>query len=159
MSAHNFDSILASVAIKTIEKLAFIFPVVDGNCVIVPDHYMSSRVLFSGPFSGSLILKITSALALELTANMLGIEEDKISPEQQYDAIREALNVICGNLLPEIAGDQQIFNIHSPEILSEDNSRNTLNNSGRKHSGRAILLIDNERIDLCLHIDSQDGND
>lgn len=159
MNANNFNSILSFVAIRTMEKLAYIFPVAEENCIFEADSFLSSRVLFSGPFSGSLILRMTRTLVLELTANMLGIEEEEISLEQQYDAIREAVNVICGNFLPEIAGKQEIFYINSPEIISEGDIENILNNKAKEYDARAILSIDNAGIELCLIVDGRDHND
>ena len=39
------------------------------------------------------------------------LKEEEIDSEQKFDAIKETLNILCGNLLPEIAGNQDIFNI------------------------------------------------
>jgi hypothetical protein len=36
------------------------------------------------------------------------------------------LNVICGNLLPAIAGDHVVFNIEAPEIISENDAKTKL---------------------------------
>ena len=70
------------------------------------------------------MMRISQGAVTELTANMLGLDDDcEISVDEQQDAFKEMLNVICGNLLPAIAGDQREFNIGPPAILSEDETR------------------------------------
>ena len=60
----------------------------------------------------------SAAILQELAANMLGIDEDEeIEETQKHDALKEALNVICGNVLPAIAGRQAVFNIGAPEMV------------------------------------------
>ena len=48
-----------------------------------------------------------------LAANMLGVDEAPGSAEQA-DALGELANVLCGNLLPAIAGEQHVFILEAP---------------------------------------------
>ena len=66
---------------------------------------------FTGPFSGSMVMKATADLLAALAANMLGVRETP-SPDEQRDALGEAANVVCGNLLPAIAEDEILSLIH-----------------------------------------------
>ena len=50
---------------------------------------------------------------------MLGQEEPPPEPTQK-DALGEIVNVICGNLLPSIAGPEPVFDISAPEILEKN---------------------------------------
>jgi chemotaxis protein CheY-P-specific phosphatase CheC len=78
------------------------------------------RVDFNGYFDGRLLMRISACVIPELANNMLGRDDDaEISDSEQQDALKEILNVICGNALPAIAGDQVEFNIVAPEILSQ----------------------------------------
>ncbi len=72
---------------------------------------------FEGPFSGNLLVRICGGLLPILAANMLG-EEGTPSRSLQYDALGEIANVICGNMLPSIAGSKDVFHV-SPPRLSE----------------------------------------
>ena len=66
-------------------------------------------------------MRISTCVIPELANNMLGLDDDAdITDAEQQDALKEILNVICGNVLPAIAGDQVEFNIEAPEILSQD---------------------------------------
>jgi hypothetical protein len=48
---------------------------------------------------------------------MLGADDGSALPaDEQHDALRELINVICGNLLPMIGGGTAEFNIQTPFI-------------------------------------------
>ncbi len=121
--------ILTVVANETLEKLAFIFAFADDERVKDGrPPAVTGRVDFNGYFSGALMMRISQGAMGELAANMLGVDDDcEISDAEQQDAFKEMLNVICGNLLPAIAGDQMEFHIGSPAVLSEDDVRIELN--------------------------------
>jgi chemotaxis protein CheY-P-specific phosphatase CheC len=125
LMGQKIKNILAAVTSDTLEKLAFLF--------VFPDEERDSdgprpvivgRVEFNGFFSGSLVLRMSSSVLAELSANMLGVDDDAVvSHEDQQDAFKEMLNVICGNLLPAIAGDHVVFNIKAPEIILEEDTK------------------------------------
>ena len=129
----KIKSIIAGVTNETLEKLAFLFAFPDdernGD---VPPPAVTGRVYFSGYFPGRLVIRLSASALPELSANMLGLEEDdEISDEDQQDAFKEMINVICGNALPAIAGDQVEFNIGAPEIISESDVQAEVNNENR----------------------------
>lgn len=113
---------LVEVTADTLEKLAFIFtfpaedaPQADGQSREVV------RVDFSGPFGGGMELSLPSAAMAELAVNMLGAEDgERLSPEQQRDALKELINVVCGNLLPVMAGHAEEFNLRPPYMVCDD---------------------------------------
>ena len=120
--AEQIRKALSQVAVETFEKLAFMFAFPEdedpGEQV---EALVSASVVFSGPFSGQVIIHISKAVLPELAANMLGLDDESdVTVDQQHDALKEALNVVCGNLLPVIAGRQHIFNMKMPQILSRD---------------------------------------
>jgi len=113
---------LAQVGVETFEKLAFMFAfLADGEPAEQIEDAVSAGVVFSGPFSGRVTMNISAALLPELAANMLGLDDEaEVTLEQQYDALKETLNVVCGNLLPAIGGRDPIFNMEMPKVLSQD---------------------------------------
>jgi hypothetical protein len=72
-------------------------------------------VEFQGPLEGCLDLRLTEDLVPELTANMMGTDT---APDEATcrDAVGELVNVICGNLLPELAGYQAVFDLTAPVV-------------------------------------------
>ncbi len=85
---------------------------------ITYDSAVAASVSFAGPFSGNLIMVVSGQILPELTGNMLGVDDNaETTLEQRHDALKELINVICGNLLPTIAGKHSIFNVNAPVIL------------------------------------------
>lgn len=116
----QLEKILSDIAADSLEKLAFVFVFpADEAYIRLSDSMVTASVSFSGSFSGILIMKVSAEALPELAANMLGLDEDEETTlDQQHDALQETLNVICGNLLPAIAGRQEVFNIDSPQIVA-----------------------------------------
>lgn len=113
------ENILSDIAGESLEKLAFLlsFPADEAGAG-PPASTAAASVSFAGAFSGVLVMQMSDDALPELAANMLGLADDEeTTPDQQHDALKEALNVICGNLLPAIAGSQAVFNIDPPRIV------------------------------------------
>ncbi len=110
--------ILVEETIDTLEKLAFIFAASEEDLTQFADaERITVSADFSGPCSGSLVMEFGAEGLSELAANMLGLDEaETISEEEQRDALKEALNIICGNVLPAIAGAEAVFNISTPQL-------------------------------------------
>jgi len=41
-----------------------------------------------------------------------------VEKRDQFDALREVANVICGNMLPGVAGSDEAFQISPPELIN-----------------------------------------
>jgi hypothetical protein len=74
-------------------------------------------VAFHGPVEGRLVLSISGNVLPSMVANMLG-EEGAPGPEVMEDALGELANVICGNVLPGIAGGQETFHLDPPRPMA-----------------------------------------
>ena len=116
---------LSAVAMATLEKLAFLFasPVADAPA-IEESELETVRVDFSGVFTGSLEVSLSVPVLAELSANMLGAGEGRaLSAAVHRDALKELANIVCGNLLPAIAGRDKEFNIHVPVLAAAEAHR------------------------------------
>jgi CheY-specific phosphatase CheX len=106
-------------------------------------------VEFSGLFRGWLVVRVSSSIIPELAGNMLGMaDDDEISAEAQQDAFKELTNVICGNVLPAIAGDQVEFSIGAPQTLSAEDTRELL--GGDDPAGVVRLMVEDGYCDVYL---------
>jgi hypothetical protein len=116
------NEVLLQESIGTLERLAFMFAYPDEERQTAgPGPVVAACVSFAGPVSGQLALQMSAAALPELTANMLGLEPDEaIDASQQHDALRETVNVICGNLLPALFGPSSVFSIGAPQVLAAD---------------------------------------
>jgi CheY-specific phosphatase CheX len=118
--SEQLKEILRRVAEDVMEKLAFLLSFGSDESA-QGDMFSAASISFSGSVKGTLIMAISDQILPQLAGNMLGLDDDEESTnEQQQDAVKELINVICGNLLPAISGKQHIFHIEPPHLLSED---------------------------------------
>jgi len=112
----KLETELYKAAAMTFEELSFLLPTPE-----IDEQQLNAQVEaavsvdFEGPFSGKLLVKVYGGLLPILAANMLG-EEEVTSRTQQYDALGEIANVICGHMLPGIAGSKDIFHVSPPRM-------------------------------------------
>jgi CheY-specific phosphatase CheX len=141
---------LHRVAEEILEKLAFMFSFPeDDRDETDYESALAASVSFTGPFSGALVMVVSDQILPELTGNMLGIDDDEgTSLEQRHDALKELINVICGNLLPAIAGKHSIFHVNAPTILPEG----TKITNDDKPVSVARLSIEDEPCDILLFV-------
>lgn len=116
-----------------------------------PSHF--TLVKFEGPFFGCVVLAAGCRLAMMIAANMLGVEEDDPdAAEKTRDALGEISNMICGNLLPALAGAKPEFRIEAPEHISEEEYRR-MRAAATPDSGAAISFsIENCAAELSLFL-------
>lgn len=150
----NLERELFKAAVLVFEKLAFMFPTQE-----IEKHQQNARVEavmsveFCGLFSGHMVVKICGDILPSIAANMLG-EEDPPSERRQRDALGEIANVICGNMLPEIAKPKEgVFHIGAPQIIEITDSP-----GGDTDSPVAEVQIglDQGRADLLLFVSNND---
>jgi len=89
----------------------------------LPEKFIKASMAFTGSIRGRVNLMVPDELAKELASNIIGKEIDKnISQRHLNDALKEVLNVTCGNLLSAVVGTEQVFDAASP-ILSEHDQK------------------------------------
>jgi CheY-specific phosphatase CheX len=142
------EKALYKAAALTFEELGFMLPSPEiEEEQRAADAEIAVIVRFRGPVQGKLIVLLCGALLPTLAANMLGVESIP-SLEQQHDALREVGNVICGNMLPLIAGTKPVFNVDLPQIVSD---LNQLPSPPPLASAR--IGIEEGRAELMLYVD------
>ena len=164
--SEKIKTILSRIAVKTFEELVFLCAFdEDESYTAQIDPAVAAKISFSGFFSGVLIMSLSAKILPQLTTNMLGVDEqEETTLDQQYDALKETLNVVCGNLLPEIAGTQEVFNIDPPTIVAEDgvikksNGRNPICkiNLALEEGSCEFFLFADDRIPLNAHVTEQE---
>ena len=87
----------------------------------LPEKFIKASMTFTGSIQGRVNLMVPDELAKELASNIIGKEIDKnISQRHLNDALKEVLNVTCGNLLSAIVGTKQVFDAAPPTLTEHD---------------------------------------
>jgi len=105
---------------EVFENLCFMMPSpTDGS--IPPDAGSLSRVVlavdFGGAGRGTLHLTLPDTMIASVASSMLG-EDGPLELSEQYEAACELANIVCGNVLPLIAGDRAVFDLQSPRVIA-----------------------------------------
>ncbi len=132
---------LSRATTATFEELALLFPETE----LSPEQAAAPldvgvSVEFRGPLTGRLVVRASQCILPAIAANMLGAEESKQLPLQR-DALGEIGNVICGHVLPLIAGADKIFNLAAPVL----------------HEGGALPQRDHDRPAATVQVGVENG--
>lgn len=121
MNRLQLHTALATATTSTFEELALLLVVApearpDAPAAApadAPRPPCGVRVDFDGPWSGSVVVRVDEAVLDASAANMLGIAAAPDAAARR-DALGEIANVICGNVLPAIAGRAAVFALQAP---------------------------------------------
>lgn len=123
MTRQQLHSALAEATTSTFEELALLLvapaagdPPHGGTASAAVRPSCGVRVDFDGPWGGSVLLRVDEAVLDAAAANMLGIAAAPDAPARR-DALGELANVVCGNLLPVIAGRAAVFALQAPRWI------------------------------------------
>ena len=118
MDTESYKNTLLEVFSRVLEESAFMFtePGDENALEEVSERYVLVTIGFSGPIIGKILLATPEEIAPQITANMLGMDEDDpLVLENPYDGLKELINVVCGNLVTQIMGEKVVVNLEIPE--------------------------------------------
>ena len=150
----DIATVLSQTAARILEELVFLFTSpVDESAVHETEAVAISKVTFTGPLSGTLVMKLSSRVLPELTTNMLGLDSsDEVTMEDQLGSLTETLNIICGNFLPELAGKREVFDIGQPLVITENEASGFF--GGNATASHVFLALEDGLCQLDLFINS-----
>jgi hypothetical protein len=153
---NNHEELLLITAQRIFEESTFAF-------VDMPDdpHHLFSEVSpmifqidFNGPYSGMICMRILPPLASMLADNMLGEDDEEEDPvSRNNDAMGELLNILCGNLLPLIAGPQEEFALSSPRKISDGEFDAILRIKSDWPMVRSGFIVEGHPVDFMLSME------
>lgn len=115
--------ILSEVLRQVLERFAFMFSELVPREELPPteSEHRLAEMSFTGRVSGSLAMAVPKEMCQEIAANVLGIEaDDALAIKDAEDALKEVLNLTCGQVLTSIAGEKALFDLSVPETAELD---------------------------------------
>jgi CheY-specific phosphatase CheX len=138
---------LFKAAASTFEDLALLFPSRElDELQREASLDVAVAVAFSGPFGGRLEVRVSAALLPVIAANMLG-DDTAHDDQTARDAVGELANVICGNVLPAIAGSREVFHLEAPRGIDVAPA------PGLPPAATADIGLDESRAEVRLYVD------
>jgi chemotaxis protein CheY-P-specific phosphatase CheC len=122
----DIKDLTSRVVARVMGQLAFMFGerVSADELPPTPKSAFHAEMSFSGPFGGIFGIVVPAAICPSIAANVLGIDEDDPDALRKgQDALKELVNVACGHILTEIAGEDPVFDLTVPDvstILADD---------------------------------------
>ncbi len=114
------------------------------------DYLLEGRLAFNGAGEGCLVMGVPVSLGRDVAANLLGVEANAPDAElQTRDAIGEVLNMVGGNLIPELLGPRALCQLETPqvELVSPSNHQRRLDQA----KCRVYMVTEDGRhVDLAL---------
>ena len=150
MSVDNINT-LAGVAIEVLERYAFMLgdpPETGGDLAALADPSWMITIAFTGPCAGGMGIMVPPALARQVAANLYGGEPAEVCDERSQDAVKELLNIVCGNYLHEVAGNGPVFDLAAPVLQSVAREE-----AVRSVNGKTRILLVVEGHPLLLFIE------
>lgn len=148
--ANKHSELISEVFCSVLETQAFMF----GEPVDLEDlppragEYIKAQMGFAGPLKGTLALAMPEAMCTEVAANVLGLDlDDDEAADSAQDALQELLNVVCGQVLTELAGEEPVFDLTVPEVTAVGDAEWSALLAARDV---APLVVDDEAVLLCL---------
>lgn len=108
---------LTMVFSDVLANLAFMFTGEPPPEPLADDVWLEGTIRYYGPVSGSLRLRCTRDFSIALAANLLGTDADHSDAEENAnDAIKELMNILCGQFVTSAYGTGEVFRLTIPQI-------------------------------------------
>ncbi|MDR2733487.1 MAG: chemotaxis protein CheX [Spirochaetota bacterium] len=118
--AKDSQTVIDEVFCKVLEKQAFLFPDKTPAAELPPQsgNMLCADITFFGTEGkGKINFYAPEIMCQELAANFLGIEPDsEEAASKAPDALKEMLNMVCGNFLTDFAGETAVFDLTVPGV-------------------------------------------
>lgn len=109
---------LATIFSEVLADLAFMFTEEEPGDVVPGTRWLETTIGYSGNSTGILRLRCPWGFSIHLAANLLGIDvgDDDID-KSAHDAVKEFMNIVCGQFLTAMFGTQELFSLTIPQSI------------------------------------------
>lgn len=118
----DLKEILIDSMTDVVEKLTFMFieEAEPEEMDVEGRELLKVHMTFSGEHKGQLELLSPKSKVVEISANVLGLDEEEVTEEMYSDSFREVLNVLLGNILTSRYGVEPVFDLSVPVVTEPD---------------------------------------
>jgi len=137
---------------EVFEKMFFIFlePVEQKDVMLD----METEIKFKGPVEGCMKMYLSEGLASLMVRNMLGLDDEEVTDYLKEDCVREAINMVCGNLL-RTYDSSRIFNLSIPTFHKSNNYEPlSALREAQINSWQSVFDSDGESLGVLLQMQS-----
>lgn len=110
----NMEKIAETMTIsisEVFERMFFIFlEPPEEEC---SGYDMEAAIRFGGPLNGEVRILLSQGMAQDMMRNMLGMDEEEMTPQAREDCAKEAANMVCGDFLSKLDSNQ-VFSLSVP---------------------------------------------
>jgi CheY-specific phosphatase CheX len=140
--ADDRGPVLFEVITGVLETQAFMFAdeCPAGDLETESASFLHASMTFEGPVRGRIGVMAPVEFCVALAASMLGVEpEEGAAAEGAADALKELLNVVCGQVLTTLHGADPVFRLSIPAAEEADR---TGWDAARSREGTIGFLVD-----------------
>lgn len=121
---NDTDQAILEAATRVFETAAFLnlYPTDSEEEIPAPD--CAASMTFHGAARGRVTLRVNHEILESVVENLLGEAcEGPDADGRKGDALKELLNMLCGNILTEYYGTEPIFDLSPPELIDDASSK------------------------------------
>jgi CheY-specific phosphatase CheX len=108
---------LATIFSEVLADLAFLFTDEAPDAVEPDDEWIETAIGYRGPVNGDLTFRCPRRFTHLLAANLLGADAAAgVTPSQADDAVKEFMNIVCGQFVTANHGVEEVFNLTIPAV-------------------------------------------
>lgn len=148
----KMKKMITTSTFEVFEKMFFIFLEPVEKKDIVFD--IETEIKFQGPVEGYMKMFLSDGLASSMVMNMLSLEEEEVTDYLKEDCVREAINMVCGNLM-RTYDSSKVFNLSIPTVhRNSDHNPMTVFQETGTNQWQMVFDTDGEILSVLLKMQS-----
>ncbi|HOA74617.1 MAG TPA: chemotaxis protein CheX [Phycisphaerae bacterium] len=137
---------LTAIFSEVLANLAFLFTDDEETEPALGEVWLETSISYHGPVSGTLRFRCTRSFCELLAANLLGIDpDDEAAARQSEDAVREFMNIVCGQFVTSMHGSDDVYNLSIPHTVELPETPDLADDGGKTSS---TLSVDHHVVQL-----------
>lgn len=137
---------LTAIFSEVLANLAFMFTDDEQTEVSPGDVWLETTISYKGPAVGTLRFRCTRSFSVLLAANLLGVDAEEATAAQQCeDAVREFMNIVCGQFVTAMHGSEDVYDLTIPRTVELMETPDLADDGGLTSSS---VSVDNHMVQL-----------